>query len=197
MLGRAEPARDPLDERGLARAELPGEDHDVARAQEGGERGARGARVVGGRREDERDRQNSSSWSSGTRLGLALQPDELASGGGGRRRAVGSVERALDQREVLLQLAELPALLAAAVQDRSGVERRDHLAAVPRVDGAAHPCDALLRLQHVLRREVAQRDDHAGWISEICSTSQGVQVSISSSCGSRFPGGRHFNTLAM
>jgi hypothetical protein len=46
------------------------------------------------------------------------------------------------------------------VQDRGRVERRDHLAAVPRVDGAAHPRDALLGLQHVLRGEVAERDDH-------------------------------------
>jgi hypothetical protein len=51
-----------LDERRLARAEFPGEDHDVARAQQRRERGAGGARVVGGRCfEDERVRQNSSS----------------------------------------------------------------------------------------------------------------------------------------
>jgi hypothetical protein len=62
MLGRADPCRDALDERRLARAEFPGEDHDVARAQQRRERGAGGARVVGGRCfEDERVRQNSSS----------------------------------------------------------------------------------------------------------------------------------------
>ena len=36
-----------------------------------------------------------------------------------------------------------------------------------------------------------------GWISEICSISQGVHASISSGCGSRFPGGRHLMTFAM
>ena len=87
VLGRAEPGGDPLDERGLARAELPGEDDDVARAQERRERGARGARVVGGRRlEDERGRQNSSSWSSGTAGSVvALQPDERRHGAGAVR----------------------------------------------------------------------------------------------------------------
>ncbi len=35
-----------------------------------------------------------------------------------------------------------------------------------------------------------------GWISSICFQRCGSQDSISSGCGSRLPGGRHFRTFA-
>jgi hypothetical protein len=62
VLGRTDPLRDALDERRLARAQLSGEDDDVARAQQRRERGAGGTRVVGGScLEYQRVGQNSSS----------------------------------------------------------------------------------------------------------------------------------------
>ena len=73
VLGRAEPARDPLDEGGLARPELTGQHDDVVGAQHAGKGSADVARVLGGRGADRKlHRQNSSSWSSGG--GASVRP---------------------------------------------------------------------------------------------------------------------------
>src|SRR5205823_5218192 len=72
------------------------------------------------------------------------------------------VQRRADEREIVLEIHELAALLSPAVKDRSRMEGGDHLPAVPSVDPPAHRGDATVRVQHELRREVAEGHDDDG-----------------------------------
>ena len=117
-----EPAREPLDERGLPRAELPGQGDRVAGAQRARRSPRRSPRVssaVGARSSDAASEQ------------AELLLDRL--------RPLG--ERAPDLLEVRSERRHLPRGLAPAVQDRRRMERRDDRPAVPREPLAADPAD--------------------------------------------------------
>ena len=153
-----------------------------------GERFADRSGLLGGRGPELEAHQNSSSCSSPERTGYATVDDGQAASAGevARRR---SSQRPPDQQEVVAESLRTGSTLAAAAQDRRRVERGDH--ASGRATRGRCPRSRVIPargLQDELRREVPERDDHDGWMIEICSTSHGVHASISSGSGSRLPG---------
>ena len=69
----------------------------------------------------------------------------------------------------------------------------------PSTTSCSRPCTRVIPSgrRRAACREVAERRDTFGRISSICRKRWLSQASISSGCGSRLPGGRHFRTFAM
>ena len=68
----------------------------------------------------------------------------------------------------------------------------------PSVTSCSYPCTLVMPAGLPERSLVAKLPSVAtsfGWISSICRKRCGSQDAISSGCGSRFPGGRHFRTF--
>ena len=118
-------------------------------------------------------------------------------GSGGASR-VSAVERRSDQREVVLAAA---GTVATSRRRRAGSPPGGTWGSpCGRASRAPDPATGVMPVAVLSTNLVAKLPrvtTTRGWISEICSTSHGVQASISSGCGSRLPGGRHFTTFAM
>ena len=139
----AETARGALDERGLPRAELAGQRDDVA-GRSSDARPRPRARVVGGRHVRVDAHRNRSS---GTRAGRATSPSRAqnrpscsSGAGSGAAAARSSSARRISAKSSRSD-SHLLRRLAAAVQDRRRVERRDHRSPVQREALAPDPAD--------------------------------------------------------
>src|SRR5918992_1857218 len=184
-LGHAEGPGRSLHEGRLAGSQLPREDHHVARSDEPGHGGGGVPGLLG---------RHGLQLQRGRGHRRSEQPQLLLHPGSG---GAGLLQGRRHLAEVRPDGVHLPRCLTAAAEDGRGMERGDHH---PPVQGVTLPRTREIAVGRWSMKRVAKLPKVTmtfGSTNRICSMRYGLQDSISSGSGSRFPGGLHMTTLQM